>query len=607
MKRLTLSVIFLALGTLLSAQKGKTSTTLSNPYQGKEISIAVERSIPLNQEVSFLTSELGLNENFSLQLDKSIESITAIHNHYQLTFKGQPIFNGKVHTVRLKSNGQLQRVIHNNTPLNVSEDLVNFPNTQAKLLKDRYNAEQILHDEVLWLPLNGQLVPARSTEVMSEGTALLKEIIYTDNGTQFELDHVKHHHASGPNDTTISVYVFEPDPLTTAGVNYSGSYVDNNDAAVPVLENEKKLRTTTAFFNTNGTISLKNDFVELGEFSAPVVFPVTRSDDQFLYDRNESGFEDVNVLYHLTNHKTHLDALGFSSLPGYVINVDPHALGGDDNSAFFTGATPYRLLFGEGGVDDAEDADVVVHEYTHAYVFAASNNNSGIVERECIEESLGDYFAASYSRSISAFNKEQVYSWDGHNEFWIGREVESTKDYKQVNFVFDIYEHTDLWASPLMEAYGILGRNAMDQIVMESIYSLGSNTTFRDMAIHVIEADYALNNGANFEVLKAAFVRRNILEANYVSLNESIVERTNQVQLFGSYEFAQGGELLVESEELMDKMVVYSISGQKVREVLAYGTKKSIELSSYDLKPGVYLIHVQLSNGSSQSFKVSRF
>ncbi|MEZ4916786.1 MAG: hypothetical protein R2836_07345 [Chitinophagales bacterium] len=47
------------------------------------------------------------------------------------------------------------------------------------------------------------------------------------------------------------------------------------------------------------------------------------------------------------------------------ISVDTHGNNGADNS-FFSPATPLRLIFGEGGVDDAEDADVIIHEYGHA-------------------------------------------------------------------------------------------------------------------------------------------------------------------------------------------------------------------------------------------------
>ena len=41
----------------------------------------------------------------------------------------------------------------------------------------------------------------------------------------------------------------------------------------------------------------------------------------------------------------------------------PHGFNGADNSSYSPGTG--RLQFGEGGVDDAEDSDVVHHELGH--------------------------------------------------------------------------------------------------------------------------------------------------------------------------------------------------------------------------------------------------
>lgn len=603
MKRTALLILSTIICLPAWSQKNNTPSSLSH-YQGTEASININKSVPESDQISFLTNELLLNEDFTLQFDKSIQSITATHDHYKLFYKGNFVFDGNVHVVTSK-DGILKKIIHNQVPHNSSEALSQFPVDNSTILKDQWQAESISFDEKIWLAQGGQLIAARRTELVTENL-MQKELIYTDEGVLFQFDHTKHLHLDGPNDTLVQGYVFEPDPLTSAQVNYGGSYVDNSDLAVPVLDNQRKLRSFTASY-INNVFHLRNDFAEIQDVSQPSIAPVFSNTNVFSYTRDQSGFEDVNVLYHITNHKTHLDNLGFQSLPGYTIVIDPHGLNGDDNSLFFTGSTPNRLIFGEGGVDDAEDADVIIHEYTHAYIFAASNNNSGITERDCMEESLGDYFAASYSRSINNHNQERVFTWDGHNEFWDGREVESTKDYQQVSFGGNIYTHTDLWASPLMEAYGILGRNAMDQIVMEAIHNLGTNTTFTQMAVHIIDADKALNNGVNFVTLKNAFVRRNILDANYVSLDEKAALNKNYIQLYGTYEFAKGGSLIMESAELsISKVELYDLSGKLIRIQKFSDKNPRVEYTGQNLKSGTYVLHVELENGVQHSFKVSR-
>lgn len=572
-------------------------------YQGTEISEVLDLNINESTDLALLVkNHLELPNHIQLVHSKSIQSLTAMHHHYILKSNNVEIYDATVHAV-VGNDGNFRKLIHNATPYVISETEYSFPSSLAQSLKDEYSADEIAEEENLWLPQNGQLVAAKRVVLVSHNT-LHKEIIYTDAGVQYEIEKIKYHHVHGPNDTLISGMVFEPDPLTSAQVDYGSPYVDNGDAAVTVLDNERVSRQFIATYN-NGTFELANDFVEIREMSAPVIFPITSSSNQFDYTRNQAAFEDVNTFYHLTNHKLHMDALGFTSLPGYVLPADPHALNGDDNSAFVTSQVPFRLLFGEGGVDDAEDADVIIHEMTHAYVLAASNNNNGIVERDCLEEALGDYFAASYSRSINNYNQHQVFSWDGHNEFWSGREVESTKDYLQTTFGGNIYAHTDLFCSPLMEAYGIIGRNTMDKIVMEAIHVLGSNTTFSQMAMHIIDADYFLNGGVNFATLKAAFVRRNILDANYFTVNE--IPHSSDLKLYGTYEFSKGGELILETKDHnITSYKLININGALVQAVTIEELKHQISIGSSDLKSGIYVLEVELNNGLKQAFKVSR-
>jgi len=64
-----------------------------------------------------------------------------------------------------------------------------------------------------------------------------------------------------------------------------------------------------------------------------------------------------------------------------------------------------HLAFGVGGVDGAEDADVIWHEYGHAiqcnlgtaYMFDDNETKS-------VAEGSSDYWALSYKRSLSSYN-----------------------------------------------------------------------------------------------------------------------------------------------------------------------------------------------------------
>ena len=88
------------------------------------------------------------------------------------------------------------------------------------------------------------------------------------------------------------------------------------------------------------------------------VFDVTRSDPRF---------EGLMAYAHLDRYQRYLQALGFQGTA--AVNAEPQdvvpgGLQGYDNSFYYPTLDVHRL--GDGGVDDGEDAEVVLHEYGHA-------------------------------------------------------------------------------------------------------------------------------------------------------------------------------------------------------------------------------------------------
>ena len=71
---------------------------------------------------------------------------------------------------------------------------------------------------------------------------------------------------------------------------------------------------------------------------------------------NPSNFERVYSIAHWKDRKF------FLATKAGVLFFDPSGANEADNS-YYTAGT---LNFGEGGVDDAEDADIIIHEYGHA-------------------------------------------------------------------------------------------------------------------------------------------------------------------------------------------------------------------------------------------------
>ncbi len=317
--------------------------------------------------------------------------------------------------------------------------------------------------------------------------------------------------AGPPRDTTARSYVFRPDPLTTAQQPYGRPYLDSLDTDRPALNQQRVLDTLWLTF-ANDSFRLRNRWFEVAEFDPParrVVAAPTATGLHFT--RSQSGFQQVNAFYHLTRCRHYLARLGFAGLLDQRIRVDASGLGGADQSRFSPLDT--TLAFGEGGVDDAEDADVVLHEYLHALAFAAAPGTNIGLERRTLDEGNADYWAAVHSAELggpAAYGREQVFNWDGHNEFWPGRWVISPKLYPR-NLVGNIYLDADVWSATLWQIRAALPPLVADRIWLQHLYSYAPNLTMPQAARLLLQADTLLYGGAHATTIFTYFDDRHIL------------------------------------------------------------------------------------------------
>ncbi len=581
------------------AQKGHVEhqSHFENTYQ----SISLNKPIQNEQDITTVVKDvLNINEH-ELELTQSKNSKTALYNTYQLKLNNYSIFGSFI-----KATVRNKKITHISYPNSIYITTINqgdFPLRPCPEVNKKYSNYTITSTSSIYFPKSDQLVPALLVELNDNHTNYLQlicdaeSILHVENTVKF---------FRGPNDTMATAMVFNPDPLTTANRTYAAPYHDNNDADIAELNNERVAVNLLVSYLNNKFV-LENDFVAIRDHSNPTIAIAESSTPSFNFTRSQSGFEDVMVLYHITNFKEHINGLGYTSLPGYRVEADPHALSGADQSAFYQNFNPPRILFGEGGVDDAEDADVIIHEYIHAVVNGAIGVSPGnTTERNTIEEALADYFAGSYSRAINSFNFEKIFSWDGHNEFWDGREGSSQKNYQLINFGGDIYEHTDILVSCLLHIDQLLGRNVADEMILEAIYNLSPGTTMPQFAWDVVRADSVLNGGQNFFQVYNAFVARNILPV-WISLPENKLS-SNTLELRGSYNFARGYELTIYSpDETVSAVELFSLSGKAMPLFTSNNNEAETVVRSASLKPGMYLLKVITEKGRVKSFKIARY
>src|SRR5215216_2562388 len=207
--------------------------------------------------------------------------------------------------------------------------------------------------------------------------------------------------------TTGSGQVFLPNPVADLG---DQSLTDQKDANYPALQPAYHIVQLT---NLDGSGYLRGDWVNvLSETGDPAYSP----DNTFIYTRDDDRFEQVMAYYWVTEAQKYIQSLGFGTQFG-PINMESQDVRinqwGQDNS--YSWDKHDVLRFGKGGVDDAEDAEVILHEYGHAIQDSQMTpfGFGGSVEAGSIGEGFGDYFAVTVSDVIApTADPACVADWD---------------------------------------------------------------------------------------------------------------------------------------------------------------------------------------------------
>lgn len=550
----------------------------------------------------------------NLQLDKmglkllsDIESPAARHITFQQTCHSIPVYTATV-KVNLNKQGNIISLFDNS----FKADQALSAHFASQQIIDSYIAaispEAIIKWESNYYYSGEELIPAIKFEIYESASKYYEQMMDAQGEIIYHKDLLKYNKPSNANnilsDSMVSANVFLPDPLTTAAVTYGSPYADNSDADAGVLTSQLVNINITVSY-TAGTFFLEGPYAIIKDIESPSVAAATSTTPDFSFTRSQNGFEDVSAYYHINVQQAHLQSLGFTNLVNYAINVDAHAWNGADQSSFSGMGTSSQLLFGEGGVDDAEDADVILHEYGHAILHSASPFATSGNEMNAIDEGNGDYFAASYSRNISSYNWQDVFSWDGHNEFWSGRVVETTKHYPD-DMVGNLYTDAPLWSSTLMEIWGDIGVDTTDQLLLQSMYSFSSGMSMTDAATLYLQSDTLLYGGSHGAAIYNRMCSRGFLGCSTL-VNEIINHNNSEISLLNSLAFMMGNKgsmlrWLNNSDAVIklyssDGKLVFSDKREKINEY---------ELPQLHLTSGIYVLKVFLP-AHSTCFKMVKY
>ena len=256
-----------------------------------------------------------------------------------------------------------------------------------------------------------------------------------------------------------------------------------------------------------------------------------------LFDRGQPQFEEVSAYFHIDRSQRYLQSLGFNGakrIAAYAIPVDPHAVNGSDNSFYASGVIrgQGQLFFGDGGTDDAEDSDIMLHEFAHAihdWIAPDAFNGSSGSEARAIAEGFGDYWAFSQTYEETVRSGRDPYcigDWDARCfgdapdqrcSYPAGsdclRRVDGRKtmaDFLRVDSAGFEHENGEIWSSALIEIFMASGRRATDTLVIESLLGTPANTTFSAHANRMLAVDAAMRSGLHDAICRA-MTKRGIL------------------------------------------------------------------------------------------------
>ena len=261
----------------------------------------------------------------------------------------------------------------------------------------------------LLVPTEGRLVDTYRVSVLTRTTAATYDIAAADGRVLAVRDLNKYIDGKATAFNPNPVVTKRDSKLRQPGVDEAGI-----DTDLPGDSLDKQM-TTLPLKGLDATALLA------GKLTGPwadVLGPTlpASTTGNFAFKRFEPGFESTMAYAHVDGIQRWFQQLGFTPAREKGVNDEPQNLvtlrvEGFDNSFYQPGNDV--IAFGTGGVDDAEDAEVIVHEYGHAVQDAQVPGWGDAHEGGAMGEGFGDFLAATYYARVSkGFGDTCIADWD---------------------------------------------------------------------------------------------------------------------------------------------------------------------------------------------------
>lgn len=293
----------------------------------------------------------------------------------------------------------------------------------------------------------------------------------------------------GVNGTAL---VFDPNPVVTSGRSdlRDGMEVDEYRrlVTVPRLDNSGYLRGSLVETLTDRP----PDAREPGFF--------------FAYSSRDPRFEEAMAYVFGDRSLARADSLGFTGLFPRALRLRLHATEAD-NSWY---SRPMReVVLGDGGVDDAEDADIILHETAHA-LHDALVPGFGDGDTRAIGEGFADFWAASLT------GEPCIGDWDAtsYSPPCLRRVDEPATWPAWLNG----QPHHDgaIWSRLLWDLRGRLGRVDAERLALAALLEQGTATSWTEAARGLLRAAERIGLGDRLADVRSAIADRGLIPRDLV-------------------------------------------------------------------------------------------
>jgi hypothetical protein len=310
---------------------------------------------------------------------------------------------------------------------------------------------------------------------------------------------------------TAPAQVFAPNPVADLGIE---SLTDQKDAdyfsADPLLRRAYH-RVTLTDLTTPSALSGAYAAVKSETGAA-----AANTGSGFIFTRDQDQFEQVMAYYWITQAQRYIQSLGFgSTLPAVnrrQVAVRINQFGGDNS---FFRDTKTDITLGKGGVDDAEDAEVIVHEYGHSVQDAQVPGFGTTADSGAIGEGFGDYLAVTVSAAVAPTRDAPcVADWDSTSYTSTVphclRRVDGTKRYPEdLLHPREVHADGEIWSRALWDIRRALGASLADTIIIRAQFGFTTDISMPAAAARTI-ATAGLYGRAAQKAVTTAFAARGL-------------------------------------------------------------------------------------------------